>query len=523
MDLDCPNKNHPTPAPISGLIKVAHWLSHRRRSKELIVISPSPTEKQSKTKFGFFDEKVAHKKLKHFFKTASKRSSSTSSNSENRATSPAHPSLQTYQRPTCLGTSSPARYFAASLVVPTLDTTCVDIDDPNICENAFDDSETDGKPSAYTIDALTRPDESGRFGKHNALAKARTLSIEHKKAVCERLCATWPQSTTVISSIDDFLPEKDDYDKNFNPSRRQSRDLDVEEAIKEWSIPYKDLHFEKPLRVGQNGVIYKGHWHGEVLIHTFKDTKDDDVSNFWDTIAQLCMVRHENIVLFMGACVDSPNLSVITSMRKGISLLEHIHVKHQVISPPNRINIARQIAQAMGYLHAKGIIHKRLTSNNIILESKVKICLIDQGSAIYSYNGSDYGAVTRGYLSYLCPQLMRCIKVEPPFIKYNGRFSPESDVYAFGTILFELMTGKFPYQRLQSHSIIWLIGNGHHESVLHIKGSNVIRNLVASCWSPLSGQRPAFSQIVKQLQENISLNKKHSCSEPERLNKIGLL
>lgn len=41
----------------------------------------------------------------------------------------------------------------------------------------------------------------------------------------------------------------------------------------------------------------------------------------------------------------------------------------------------------MGYLHAKGITHKRLTSDNIFLESKVKICLIDQGSLTYSYTG----------------------------------------------------------------------------------------------------------------------------------------
>ena len=85
------------------------------------------------------------------------------------------------------------------------------------------------------------------------------------------------------------------------------------------------------------------------------------------------------------------------------------------------------------------------------------------------------------------------------------------------------MTGTFPYQRRQSHSIIWLIGSGHHEDVLHIKGSKEMRKLVASCWSPLSGQRPDFSQVVKQLQENISLNKNRSSSEPERLNKIGLL
>lgn len=83
------------------------------------------------------------------------------------------------------------------------------------------------------------------------------------------------------------------------------------------------------------------------------------------------------------------------------------------------------------------------------------------------------------------------------------------------------MTGKFPYHRLHTHAIVWLIGNGQHDSVIHVNGSNVMRSLIASCWAPLAGQRPPFSHIVKQLQENISLNKEHSCSEPERLNKIG--
>lgn len=40
----------------------------------------------------------------------------------------------------------------------------------------------------------------------------------------------------------------------------------------------------------------------------------------------------------------------------------------------------------MGYLHARGIIHKKISSNNIILENKVKICLMDQGFHTYDYN-----------------------------------------------------------------------------------------------------------------------------------------
>jgi kinase suppressor of Ras 2 len=47
----------------------------------------------------------------------------------------------------------------------------------------------------------------------------------------------------------------------------------------------------------------------------------------------------------------------------------------------SRVNITRQIAQALGYLHAKGIVMCTLNSQNIFLESKVKICLMDYGMA----------------------------------------------------------------------------------------------------------------------------------------------
>lgn len=50
----------------------------------------------------------------------------------------------------------------------------------------------------------------GKLGKHLALGKARTLSLETKSAVTERLCATWPQNDTVVTQIDDLI--RDDAD-----------------------------------------------------------------------------------------------------------------------------------------------------------------------------------------------------------------------------------------------------------------------------------------------------------------------
>ena len=84
----------------------------------------------------------------------------------------------------------------------------------------------------------------------------------------------------------------------------------AKDAVKEWSIPHTDLKYGKCLRDGRNSATYRGNWHGEVLIHTRNDV--DDLEEFLEEVALLSMIRHENIALFMGACVDRPNLAVVT-------------------------------------------------------------------------------------------------------------------------------------------------------------------------------------------------------------------
>lgn len=115
------------------------------------------------------------------------------------------------------------------------------------------------------------------------------------------------------------------------------------------------------------------------MIYTFPQVKNEsDLDIFWQEVAVLSRLRHENLQLFMGAVLE-PVPCIVTSMKKGPSLYEHIHIKKESISMLYRISIARQVAQAVGYLHAKNIIlQKRLNSQNIILENKVKLCLIDQ-------------------------------------------------------------------------------------------------------------------------------------------------
>ena len=120
-------------------------------------------------------------------------------------------------------------------------------------------------------------------------------------------------------------------------------------------------------------------------------------------------------------------------MQKGISVYEYIHKKQQNLPFATKLNTLRQVAQAMGYLHARGIVHKKISSNNIILENKVKICLMDQGFNTYDYNSKNYAIAAKGHLTYLSPEMIRSLYIEKtPNYSISQEYTKESDVYAFG-------------------------------------------------------------------------------------------
>lgn len=74
-------------------------------------------------------------------------------------------------------------------------------------------------------------------------------------------------------------------------------------------------------------------------------------------VAVLRKTRHCNILLFMG-CVSKPSLAIVTQWCEGSSLYKHLHVLETKFELLTLIEISRQTAQGMDYLHAKNIIHR---------------------------------------------------------------------------------------------------------------------------------------------------------------------
>ncbi|XP_030472100.2 serine/threonine-protein kinase PBL27-like [Syzygium oleosum] len=160
---------------------------------------------------------------------------------------------------------------------------------------------------------------------------------------------------------------------------------------------------------------------------------------FLDEVSVLLRISHPNLVGLLGFCLEAGEQLLLLEYVPNKSLFDRMHTHRGqsagTLSWSNRLSIARDIAQALDYLHSQAdppIIHRDIKSANVLL--------IDNDHAKLA----DFGLCKLGYESYYS-QTPCIIKGSFGYVDVNylktGHVSPKSDVYSFGVLLLELITG----------------------------------------------------------------------------------
>ena len=285
-------------------------------------------------------------------------------------------------------------------------------------------------------------------------------------------------------------------------------------TLGDFRIKYSELQFGRLLKGhGPHYRINMGRWHGDVIIHSCSPQDDEDVKTWLEEVRSLANIRQENLVLYMGACVEPPIFAVITSPVKAESLHTVAIVRGKRLAAATKLSVLRQTAEAFSYLHAKGISHGRLSAHNIFLESKVKVSLLDYAPA--SLN-----------LEYYGPEVVRLLSASSPC--RAPLKSPEADVFAFGTLVYQMATDSQPLKDLPAQTRVWLAGQGHLSSLLSSSSelpaiaSSSLGRLAARCWCFEPSKRPTFLALSSLLRPaRCFSDKKLSTSEPHSLDQLG--
>ncbi|PQQ00067.1 uncharacterized protein Pyn_28370 [Prunus yedoensis var. nudiflora] len=207
------------------------------------------------------------------------------------------------------------------------------------------------------------------------------------------------------------------------------------------TIKNDDLEEIRELGSGTYGAVFHGKWKGsDVAIKRIKSScfagrpseRERLIADFWKEALILGSLHHPNVVSFYGIVRDGPDgsLATVTEFMVNGSLKQFLQKKDRTIDRRKRLIIAMDAAFGMEYLHGRNII------GDLGL-SKVKQHTLVSGGV-------------RGTLPWMAPELLS---------GKSNMVTEKIDVYSFGIVMWELLTGDEPYTDMHCASIIGGIVN----------------------------------------------------------------
>ncbi|KAF3650843.1 putative serine/threonine-protein kinase RLCKVII [Capsicum annuum] len=156
-------------------------------------------------------------------------------------------------------------------------------------------------------------------------------------------------------------------------------------------------------------------------------------------VLMLSLLNHQNLVNLIGSCADGDQRILVYDYMPMGCLADHlidIKEEQKPLGWQNRIKIASGAAQGLEYLHEKAnppIIYRDLRTTNILLEQDFNPRLSDYGVAKLAGGGNT---------SHISPRVMGTYSYCAPEYERSGELSFKSDIYSFGVLVLELITGR---------------------------------------------------------------------------------
>ncbi|KAF4356104.1 hypothetical protein G4B88_012569 [Cannabis sativa] len=269
-------------------------------------------------------------------------------------------------------------------------------------------------------------------------------------------------------------------------------------------IKNSDLEELKELGSGTFGTVYHGKWRGtDVAIKRINDRcfsgkpseQERMRDDFWNEAIKLADLHHPNVLAFYGVVLDGPGgaVATVTEYMVNGSLRNALQKNEKILDKRKRLLIAMDVAFGMEYLHEKNIVHFDLKSDNLLVNLRDPhrpICKVgDLGLSKVKCQTLISGSV-RGTLPWMAPELLN---------GSNCLVSEKVDVFSFGIVLWELLTGEEPYADLHYGAIIGGIVSNTLRPLVPESCDPEWKSLMERSWSAEPSERPSFTEIANLL------------------------
>ena len=209
-------------------------------------------------------------------------------------------------------------------------------------------------------------------------------------------------------------------------------------------------------------------------------------------------LSHPNIVTIYDVGVHENKTFIAMEYVEGKTLRELINSDELTIERITDISV--QICEGLNQAHSKGITHRDIKPENILIDEKGKVKIVDFGLAKIKNvsRGITKDGVTVGTIKYMSPEQIR-----------NQKVDHRSDIWSFGVILYEMITGRYPFKGEHDASLFYTIINQAPEPLARYK-SDVSEGFQRIIDKSLDKDSETRYQHIDELLSDLRREKKES-------------
>ncbi|KAG8898298.1 hypothetical protein FRB99_007543 [Tulasnella sp. 403] len=270
------------------------------------------------------------------------------------------------------------------------------------------------------------------------------------------------------------------------PSTAPPSDLEIDGKV--------EITSDTACASGGFGVLLRGTHtvYGDVALKRLRNLTDEERRLFVLEARTWQALSHPNILKFLGTCTLSAELYLVSPYQENGSLLQYIRNNPDA----NRPKFIYEIATALEYLHDINVIHGDIKAQNILVSPDPHALVCDFGLSRPTTVETDLALKGVGSVPWQSPELFHA----------NSHKSTKSDVYAFGIMISEVLSGNTPFGQYPNHgSIVVAVFIAKERPPLEPMTSpsgesyGLLWALATKCWDEEPENRPGMDEIVSRL------------------------
>lgn len=260
-------------------------------------------------------------------------------------------------------------------------------------------------------------------------------------------------------------------------------------------IPSYELKFNRKISQGKFSVVYEGRWDNQaVAIKRFENSLgDEDEEIFAREVKMMSELHSPYVPRFFGANNDN---------RKGCIVLEYFplgslydYCLQHTLTDLQKLILAYDLTLGLNFLHRKNIVHANFKSQNILIFS-------ESNKLSPKITGFGLSFCTTASVASLKKISSAWIYAAPEIKTGRPDFTFAVDIYSFGTILWEIASGRSSFAGLSEKELMSKLVRGERESLETIP--SFYAEIIRGCWQTDPLKRPNLQTISRQLEIKIA-------------------